>query len=42
MQRGWSDADLEKLASGNFVRVFQAVERAQKPGRRLVAQKSII
>jgi membrane dipeptidase len=28
MQRGWSDADLEKLASGNFVRVFGAVEGA--------------
>jgi membrane dipeptidase len=31
MQRGWPDADLEKLASGNFVRAFAAVEKARKP-----------
>jgi membrane dipeptidase len=31
MQRGWPDADLEKLASGNFVRAFEAVENARKP-----------
>jgi membrane dipeptidase len=42
MRRGWPDADLEKLASGNFVRVFQAVEKARKARRRLVAQESII
>jgi membrane dipeptidase len=30
MQRGWPDADLEKLASRNFVRAFQAVEKARK------------
>jgi membrane dipeptidase len=33
MQRGWPDADLEKLASGNFVRAFQAVEKVRKPAR---------
>jgi microsomal dipeptidase-like Zn-dependent dipeptidase len=31
MQRGWPDADLEKLASGNFVRAFEAVEKARRP-----------
>jgi membrane dipeptidase len=33
IQRGWPDADLEKLASGNFVRVFEGVEKARKPAR---------
>ena len=31
MQRGWTETDLEKLASGNFVRVFESVEKARKP-----------
>jgi membrane dipeptidase len=31
MQRDWTDADLEKLASANFVRVFESVEKARKP-----------
>ena len=33
MRRGWPDADLEKLASGNFVRVFEGVEKARAPAR---------
>lgn len=28
MRRGWSDADLQKLGSGNMLRVMRAVERA--------------
>ncbi len=31
-QRGWSDADLRKLASGNILRVMRANERAARPG----------
>jgi membrane dipeptidase len=28
IRRGWSEADLEKLAGGNMLRVMQAVEAA--------------
>ncbi|MGL4637700.1 MAG: dipeptidase [Beijerinckiaceae bacterium] len=31
MERGWSDANLAKLASRNFVRVMRAVEKVAKP-----------
>ena len=30
--RGWSDADLEALTSGNILRVLQAAEDAADPG----------
>ncbi|RFB80829.1 dipeptidase [Methylovirgula sp. 4M-Z18] len=32
IRRGWSDANLKKLASGNFLRVFRAVEEARSAG----------
>ena len=34
--RGWSDENLEKLASGNFIRMFRKVEQA---GKKLRAQE---
>jgi membrane dipeptidase len=30
--RGWSDADLEALTSGNILRVLQAAEEVADPG----------
>ena len=34
IRRGWSDADLEKLASGNVLRVMRAAEAAARPTSR--------
>jgi membrane dipeptidase len=33
MERGWSDANLEKLASRNFIRVLRGVEKIAKASR---------
>ncbi len=30
--RGWSDADLEALTSGNILRVLEDAERVAEPG----------
>ncbi|MBV9245033.1 MAG: membrane dipeptidase, partial [Methylobacteriaceae bacterium] len=30
IRRGWSDDSIAKIAGGNFVRAFRAVERASK------------